>query len=191
MKKLFSIAMMALLLSAGVIGAETMGSGDRETMQTKPMMDAGQKQGGESSAPQPDSPAPKTDMKDMGMMGMGQAMMPYMMNMMLAESFKPGGMKGGKMMNMPMMGASMMPMGMGGMGMMPLMMGGSSDETAATLEKFRAFLKETRDARKELHDLAFAYFEARWTPTTTVQELQDMSLKMRKLRDQIMAKMPK
>ena len=194
MKKLFSIATMALLLSAGVIGAETMGSGDREAMQTKPMMADGQKQGGGSSAPQPNAPgqpAPKTDMKDMGMMGMGQAMMPYMMNMMMAESPMPGGMKGGKMMNMPMMGASMMPMGMGGMGMMPLMMGGSSDETAATLEKFRAFLKETRNTRKELHDLAFAYFEARWTPTTTVQELQDMSLKMRKLRDQIMAKMPK
>jgi len=109
----------------------------------------------------------------------------------MAESVVPGSMMGGKMMNMPMMGASMMPMGMGGMGMMPLMMGGSSEETAATLEKFRAFLKETKDARKQLHDLSFIYFESRWTPETTVQQLQDISLKMRKLRDEIMAKMPK
>lgn len=180
MKQLISMLMVVLWLGASVVGAETMGSGPR--------------QGDGPAAPQSGAPgasAKPADMKDMGMMGMGQAMMPNMMNMMMAESSIAGGLTGGKMMNMPMMGASMMPMGMGGMGMMPMMMGGSSDETAATLEKFRAFLKETKETRKELHDLAFTYFEARWAPETTVQQLQDISLTMRKLRDEILAKMPK
>jgi len=189
MKKLISIAVVALLVSVSVAGAEVAaGSG---SIQAKPGMAAGQQQSAESPSPQAEAPGTKPNMNDMGMMGMGQAMMPNMINMMMAEPATPGAMPGGKMMNMPMMGASMMPMGMGGMGMMPLMMGGSSEETAATLEKYRTFLKETKAARKELHDLSFAYFEARWTPETTVQQLQDTALKMRKLRDEIMSKMPK
>lgn len=178
MKKLISVTVMALLVgvvTAGLVMASAQ-SGDSPS---SPSEAAGKM--GRPGAP------------DMGMMGMGQAMMPSMMNMMLAESPMPVGSAGagGKMMNMPMMGASMMPMGMGGMGMMPLMMGGSSEETAASLEKYRGFLKETYDARKKLHDLAFIYFEARWTPETTVQQLQDTALKMRQLRDEIMSKMPK
>lgn len=173
MKKMISITLLALSLGAGLARAEMAATG---STQTPPAMAT------ESTTP---------EIRDMGMMGMGQAMMPSMINMMLAESRTPGALPAGKMMNMPMMGASMMPMGMGGMGMMPLMMGGSSEDTAATLEKFRAFLKETKDARKELHDLSFIYFESRWTPETTVQQLQDTALRMRKLRDEIMTKMPK
>ncbi|MDD5758044.1 MAG: hypothetical protein PHI06_03070 [Desulfobulbaceae bacterium] len=173
MKKMISITVVALLIGAGGAWAETV-PGNAASV--------------DGSAIQAASATPEKG--DMGMMGMGQAMMPNMINMMF-DSPRTGGMTGGKMMNMPMMGASMMPMGMGGMGMMPLMMNASSEETAASLEKFRAFLKETKDKRKELHDLSFAYFESRWTPETTVQQLQDISLKMRKLRDEIMAKMPK
>ncbi len=186
MKKMMVITWMALLLGSGIAGAETMGMG---ADQGKAMMATEQMQEGGAVArpanPLPTRPGPN----DMGMLG--QAMMPNMMNMMMAEPSIPGSMMGGKMMNMPMMGASMMPMGMGGLGMMPLMMGSTSEETAATLEKYRAFLKETKADRKELHDLSFAYFEARWAPETTVQQMQDMALKMRALRDKILAKMPK
>lgn len=172
MKKRISITLVALLIGAGVAWAEI---GPKNTASA------------EASPTQAASASP--EMNDIGMMGMGQAMMPNMVNMMF-DSSRTGGVTGGKMMNMPMMGASMMPMGMGGMGMMPLMMNASSEETAATLEKFRSFLKETKDKRKELHDLSFSYFESRWTPETTVQQLQDIALRMRKLRDEIMAKMP-
>lgn len=178
MRKLISLAVMALLLNVGVVAVS---------------MAADQTHAGDSASMQTAAATGNSGASGTGMMGMGHAMMPSMMNMMLTESPMPVGAEGtgGKMMNMPMMGASMMPMGMGGMGMMPLMMGGSSEETAASLEKYRAFLKETYDARKKLHDLAFIYFEARWTPETTVQQLQDTALKMRQLRDEIMIKMPK
>jgi len=186
MKKMIAISIIALLLSSWSAMAETTGSG---VEQPKPAVAAEQKP--EMAPParpggMPGRPGPPQDMSLMG-----QAMMPNMINMMMAEPSIPGSMMGGKMMNMPMMGASMMPMGMGGLGMMPLMMGSTSEDSAATLEKYRAFLKETKAARKELHDLSFTYFEARWTPETTVQQLQDTAMKMRKLRDEILAKMPK
>lgn len=189
MKKLISITFLALLLGTGLVCTEKTGSSNA---QASPAMKTEQQQGSESAQPQAETSGRVTnpDIIDMGMMGMGQAMMPNMINMMMAEARTPGSLPAGKMMNMPMMGASMMPMGMGGMGMMPLMMGGSSEETAAQLQKFRAFLKETKEQRKQLHDLSFIYFESRWTPETTVQQLQDTALKMRKLRDEIMSKMP-
>ena len=190
MKKLIAIVVVALLCGSGIAGAETMAGGGPPA---KPMM-AGEPQPGGGGAPPAEAQGQpgKAGMPGaMEMSLMGQAMMPNMMNMMMASPPVPGSMPGGQMMNMPLMGASMMPMGMGGLGMMPLMMGGTSEEAGATLERYRAFLKETKEARKELHDLAFIYFEARWTPETTVKEMQEMAFKMRKLRDEIMAKMPK
>lgn len=190
MKKMISITCVVLLVGLGVAEGEMTES---SSVQTRSPMTREHEHNAGFVAPQSDERGKpvEADMSDMGMMGMGQAMMPSMINMMLAESRTPGSLPAGKMMNMPMMGASMMPMGLGGMGMMPLMMGGTSEDTAATLEKFRAFLKETKDSRKQLHDLSFVYFESRWTPETTIQQLQDTALKMRKLRDEIMAKMPR
>lgn len=187
MRKMIVVAWMALVLGSGVAVAEGM---DMDHGQEKGMMmDGRMHEQGEAQSAKPQAIPTRPGPNDMGMLG--QAMMPNMMNMMMAEPSIQGSMMGGKMMNMPMMGASMMPMGMGGLGMMPLMMGSTSEETAATLEKYRAFLRETKADRKALHDLSFAYFEARWAPETTVQQMQDMALKMRSLRDKIMAKMPK
>ena len=82
-----------------------------------------------------------------------------------------------------MMGHSgMMPM-MGGFGMMHAQ--GFDD-----MQKHETFAKETREMRKELHNLMFDYGEARWNPDTTVGDLNKMAEEMNQLRQNIQQKMP-
>ena len=106
----------------------------------------------------------------MSMMG-GHGMMPMMK-----------GMGKGAM----MMGGCNMGMGsmMGMMGMNPAL---DSKDRAA----FRKFMEETREIRKELHELRFNYMEARWNPDSTIGELQEMADKMDRLQAELTEKMPK
>jgi len=94
-----------------------------------------------------------------------------------------GGMMGGYGMGGGMMhGSGMGQMGMmGPMGMMGGMMGGSA-------EKMRSFFEETKQLRKELHDLRFQYGEKMRDPDTTIGELQNMREKMYELHGKIMEK---
>lgn len=117
-----------------------------------------------------------------GMMGGDYNMMGGGYGMPLCSTDAGQGMMGSYGM-MPMMGHNgMMPM-MGGFGMM-------HNFGYDNYKEYATFAKETRDLRKQLHNLMFDYGEARWNPDTTIGELNKMADEMYKLRQEIQQKLP-
>jgi hypothetical protein len=94
------------------------------------------------------------------------------------------GMGGGMMGGYGMRGGMMGGFGMGQMGMMgPMDMG-----QGVSPEEMTKFFEETKELRKELHDLRFQYGEKMRDPDTTVGELQNMREEMYELHNTIMEK---
>ena len=114
-----------------------------------------------------------TDMPYQGMMGggaMGGPMMGYGM----------GSGMGGGMMQGYGMGSMHQMMGGNGMGMY-----GQRGSSGLDREKMRAFLDETRELRKQIHDLRFDYGEKKRNPATTIGELQQMEAELADLHKQL------
>jgi len=121
-------------------------------------------------------------------------MNPYMMGGMMGRGMMGGcGMMGGGMMGRGMMGGcDMMGGGMMGSGMMsgcgmgPGMWGYGYQQKA-----FQKFLDDTKDLRKELHNLKFEYFEAVRNPDSKPEDIDKLEKEMNELQKKIYEKMGK
>jgi peptidoglycan hydrolase CwlO-like protein len=105
----------------------------------------------------------------------------YMMNpcMMNCGMMGRGMMGGGMMGGCGMMGGGMM----GGYGMGPGMWGYGYQQKA-----FQKFLDETKDLRKELHNLKFEYFEAVRNPDSRPEDIDKLEKEMKELQKKIFEK---
>jgi len=125
-------------------------------------------------------------------------MNPYMMGGMMGRGMMGGcGMMGGGMMGgmmgrgmmggCDMMGGGMMGSGMmGGCGMGPGMWGYGYQQKA-----FQKFLDDTKDLRKELHNLKFEYFEAARNPDSKPEDIDKLEKEMNELQKKIYEKIRK
>jgi peptidoglycan hydrolase CwlO-like protein len=121
----------------------------------------------------------------------GEYMMnPYMMGGMMGRGMMGGcGMMGGMMGRgmmggCDMMGGGMMGSGMmGGCGMGPGMWGYGYQQKA-----FQKFLDDTKDLRKELHNLKFEYFEAVRNPDSKPEDIDKLEKEMNELQKKIYEK---
>jgi hypothetical protein len=62
---------------------------------------------------------------------------------------------------------------------------------APTTGTDRAFLDETTDVRKEIHEKRFEYFEARRNPETTTETLTALEREIGELQEKLYAKAPR
>jgi hypothetical protein len=53
------------------------------------------------------------------------------------------------------------------------------------VDKQRAFLKETSQLRKKLHDLMFDNMEARWNPETKPEQLEKLGEEIQELQQEL------
>lgn len=105
----------------------------------------------------------------------------------------PCGMTGcGMMEGCGMMGHGMMGRGMtGGHGMMGCGMGPGMWGYGYQQKAFQKFLNETKDLRKELHNMKFEYFEAVRNPDTKPEDVEKLEKDMKELQKKIYEKMGK
>jgi peptidoglycan hydrolase CwlO-like protein len=172
MKKVFFVTVLVLGLLSAYSYAEMEGHMMHRGMMGGPGM--------EEHEGMPDECMMNPCMMNCGMMGCGCGMM--------GRGMMGGcGMMGGGMMGRGMMGGGMMGGGMmGGYGMGPGMWGYGYQQKA-----FQKFLDETKDLRKELHNLKFEYFEAVRNPDSKAEDIDKLEKEMKELQKKIFEKMAK
>ncbi len=186
MKKVMLAAALCMFLVAPVGAAESPAAGEGMMNGGQGMMGGGQgmmgmpMMGGQGMAGMPmmggQGMMGMPMMMGMGMPMMGGGMMMPMMTPYAAYAYGPG----------TMMGLGMMRFGMG-----PGMIRGLGASGYLGNEAVQKFLDETRDLRKQLHNLMFEYTEVLRQPTIDRQKRIAVENKIQALRQRIYEKAPR
>jgi len=165
MKKTFFTTLLAVAFAIGAVSANADMVG-KQMMGQKQQTDQTRQEGRQQMLPG----MMMGNNSGIGMMRSGMAG-PWMMGGNAMRMMGPGMAGGGMMMGTPMMGFA----------------AGLDSEQ---IEKYEKFMKETKELRRNLHDMRFEYGEALWNPDTTLKDLRGRLKDMNQLQQKIQQKMP-